>query len=75
MMGGNLVDWARPLVLLLISLILFDWRVNAAKGFQYLLWSLDEVLGGAPHRVTLPGPNGIPLFGSLLTVRVIMRPP
>ncbi|KAF2128862.1 putative cytochrome P450 phenylacetate 2-hydroxylase [Dothidotthia symphoricarpi CBS 119687] len=34
-----------------------------------MVWSLDRMLGGAPHTVTLPGPPGLPITGNLLELK------
>lgn len=41
---------------------------NGRKAIQRFAWFLDAMLGGAPHTVTLPGPSGLPLIGSLFQV-------
>lgn len=41
---------------------------NGRKFLQRIFWFLDGLLGGAPHTVTLPGPSGLPLVGSLFHV-------
>ncbi|KAI1322612.1 putative cytochrome P450 phenylacetate 2-hydroxylase [Xylariaceae sp. FL0255] len=35
------------------------------KCLKHVLWVLDTALGGAPRNVTLPGPPGLPIIGSL----------
>ena len=41
---------------------------DGRKAIQRIFWFLDEMLGGAPHTVTLPGPPGLPFFGNLKQV-------
>ena len=72
--GLNLFDGFRQslivytfAVVVLTAAILSRFE-NGRKAIQRLVWLLDEVLGGAPHTVTLPGPSGLPVVGDLIQV-------
>lgn len=51
-----------------IAALILVGSENGRKALQRIIWFLDGMLGGAPHTVTLPGPSGLPLVGSLTHV-------
>ncbi len=51
-----------------ITIVLLSGFEDGRKAFQRIFWLLNEILGGAPHTVTLPGPPGLPLVGNLKQV-------
>lgn len=38
------------------------------KVLRHAYWFVDSMLGGAPHKITLPGPSGLPLAGNITHV-------
>ena len=51
-----------------LAFVLLSEFEDGRKTLRRIFWFLDEMLGGAPHIVTLPGPSGLPLVGSLKRV-------
>ena len=72
--ASHIVATARafPLLYTLVAIILFFIALGQFKTGSNALWSvayfLDGLLGGSKHTVTLPGPRGLPLVGSLVEV-------
>ncbi len=61
-----------PLLFTLIAVFLAAVTLGGFKTGRDALWNiayfLDGLLGGSSHTVTLPGPCGLPLVGSLIEV-------
>lgn len=55
-------------VALALAIVLLSGFEDGRKVYQRIFWFLDEMLGGAPHNVTLPGPPGLPFVGNLKQV-------
>lgn len=53
------------IIITFVSLSTFQ---TGRKILQRTLWVLEKAVGGAPHRVTLPGPSGVPVLGNLIEV-------
>ena len=51
-----------------LALVLLSGFHDGRKILQRFYWFLNEMLGGAPHDVPLPGPPGLPLVGNLKQV-------
>lgn len=51
-----------------LAIFLLSGFEYGRKTLQCIFWFLDEMLGGAPHTVELPGPPGLPLVGNLKQV-------
>ena len=51
-----------------VAIVLLGGFKDGRKALQRIYWFFDEMLGGAPHTITLPGPPGLPLVGSLKEV-------
>lgn len=51
-----------------LVIVLMSGFEDGRKAIQRIFWFLDEMLGGAPRTVTLPGPPGLPLVGNLKQV-------
>lgn len=45
------------------------------KVLRRIYWFVDSMLGGAPHKITLPGPSGLPLAGNITHVSNISLKP
>ncbi|KAH8701134.1 putative cytochrome P450 phenylacetate 2-hydroxylase [Talaromyces proteolyticus] len=58
----SIVYTLAAIALAAVILTVFD---DGRKALQRTVWFLDSILGGAPHTITLPGPPGLPLVGSL----------
>lgn len=56
------------LIAILVTAVFFSGFKSGRTIFRHILWFLDGLLGGAPHTVSLPGPSGLPIVGSLLDV-------
>ncbi|RYP25695.1 hypothetical protein DL768_011390 [Monosporascus sp. mg162] len=50
---------------LVFAAVVLSGFKDGRKALQRIVWSLEGMLGGAPHTVTLPGPPGLPLVGNL----------
>ena len=61
------------LVAIAIAIIILNGFEDGRKVTRRISWFLDEMLGGAPHTITLPGPPGLPLFGNLKQVRFFTK--
>ncbi|KAL9019962.1 MAG: hypothetical protein Q9180_008663, partial [Flavoplaca navasiana] len=53
------------LATLVLAAILMSTFQAGRKSLLRLIWFLESLAGGAPHTVTIPGPPGLPLIGSL----------
>lgn len=53
---------------LVLATILMSTFHSGRKSLLRIVWLLDSLAGGAPHTVTIPGPPGLPLIGSLFEV-------
>ena len=63
--GSNIIYTFAALILATVVLRRF---ADGCIALQRLLRSLNGMLGGTPHTVTLPGPPGFPLIGNLIQV-------
>jgi hypothetical protein len=52
----------------LLAVILAGGFEIGRKAVLRTIWFCDQILGGAPHTVSLPGPPGLPLVGNLFDV-------
>ena len=57
------------IVLGVVSLLYF--LEGGRKIFLRTLWTIDRLLGGAPHSTDLPGPPGLPVVGNLFDVNTV----
>lgn len=56
------------LVLVISSAILLTRCDHGVKVLQLIVQFIDGMLGGASHKITIPGPAGLPLVGNLMDV-------
>lgn len=62
---GRTVYALAAVVLVTILMSAFQ---SGRKSLLRIVWFLESLAGGAPHTVTIPGPPGLPLIGSLFEV-------
>ncbi|KAJ5754224.1 cytochrome P450 phenylacetate 2-hydroxylase [Penicillium manginii] len=68
-LSSNSVRYDQVMYALLAVVITFVSLKRFTAGcdlFWRLVWSIEGILGGAPHTLTLPGPPGLPFVGNLL---------
>ncbi|KAI9712397.1 MAG: hypothetical protein M1820_001610 [Bogoriella megaspora] len=57
------------LIALALAAIILSGFEDGRKSLRSMLCSLDGMLGGAPHTITLPGPPSLPIIGNLLDLK------
>ncbi|KAL8883080.1 MAG: hypothetical protein Q9198_000003 [Flavoplaca austrocitrina] len=57
------------LATLVLATILMSTFQSGRKSLLRIVWFLESLAGGAPHTVTIPGPSGLPLIGSLFELQ------